>query len=104
MKLLQETNPKGNLILLKLYETKKLVSKLGLGHKKIYCYLNECMLYYKEDEDKRHWKFSGTPRYKESRQGRQRYKEVCWTRMYFLLLIPKLQRLYASMKLVEHMK
>ena len=60
MKLLQETNPEGNLVPPNLYETKKLVSKLGLGHKKIDCCLNGCMLYYKDDEGERHCKFCRT--------------------------------------------
>ena len=47
MKLLQETNPKGNLVPPNLHETKKLVSKFGLGHKKINCCINGCMLYYR---------------------------------------------------------
>ena len=110
MKLLQETNPEENLVPPNLYEMKKLVSKLGLGHKKIDCCLNGCMLYYKDDMGERHCKFCGAPRYKEPRQGRQgrqgrdRYKEVPLKRMYYLPLIPRLQRLYASMKSAENMR
>ena len=53
MKLLKETNSKGNLVPLNFYETKKLVSKLSLGQKKIdYC-INACKLYYKGDKNER---------------------------------------------------
>ena len=91
MKLLWETNPEGNLISPNLYETKKLVSKLGLKHKKIDCCMNGCMLYYKDNEDGRHYKFYRIPWYKEPRWGEKRYKEVPMERMYFLPFIPGLK-------------
>ena len=63
--LLEETNPKGNIVPPNVYETKKLVSKLGLKQKKIYCCFNGCMLYYISDEAKKSCKFCGVTCYKE---------------------------------------
>ena len=59
MMLLKETNLEGNLISLKFYKTKKLVSKLGLRQKMIYCYIKGCIFYYKGDENERSCKFYG---------------------------------------------
>ena len=44
--------PKENLMPSNFYITKRMVSKLGLGYQKIDCYINGCMLYYKDNVDK----------------------------------------------------
>ena len=102
MQFLKETSPPTNLVLKTFYKTKKLVKKLGFVHKKINCYIKSCMLYYKDDINEMMCKFYNKPRFKELRQGRGRYKEVPFRIIYFLLLIHRLQWLYASIKLAEH--
>ncbi|XP_025653186.1 uncharacterized protein [Arachis hypogaea] len=82
------------------YEAKKIVSQLGFKEVKIDCCVNGCMIYYKEDKDLRQCKFCGEQRFKP-RKGKN--KEVSYKRMHYLPLIPRLQRLYASMSTAPHM-
>ncbi|XP_025670335.1 uncharacterized protein [Arachis hypogaea] len=82
------------------YEAKKIVSQLGFKEVKIDCCVNGCMIYYKEDKDLRQCKFCREQRFKP-RKGKN--KEVPYKRMHYLPLIPRLQRLYASMSTAPHM-
>ncbi|XP_072087173.1 uncharacterized protein [Arachis hypogaea] len=82
------------------YEAKKIVSQLGFKEVKIDCCVNGCMIYYKEVQDLRQCKSFGEQRFKP-RKGKN--KEVPYKRMYYLPLIPRLQRLYASMSTAPHM-
>ena len=74
MMLFKDMNLERNLIPTNIYETKKLVSRLSLGRKKIYCCINGYTLYYKGDENEKSCKFCDTPQYKETRKGKGRYK------------------------------
>ena len=46
---MKETHPPNNLIPQDYYETKKIVSKLGLTSIMINCYVNGCMLFYTKE-------------------------------------------------------
>ena len=59
MKLLKKNNLGENLLPSNIYEFKKLVSKLGIRHKKIYCCINGDMLYHKDNKNERSYKFCG---------------------------------------------
>ncbi|WMV24332.1 hypothetical protein MTR67_017717 [Solanum verrucosum] len=82
------------------YQAKRLVSKLGLTYDRIYCCVNGCMLFYKIDSELENCKFSGHTRYKRTPAG----KMVPVQAMHYLPLIPRLKRLYASMKSAPHMR
>ncbi|KAM3216298.1 putative protein isoform X1 [Capsicum annuum] len=82
------------------YQAKKLVSKLGLSYSRIHCCINGCMLFYKNDAELENCKFCGHGRYKWTPGG----KMVSIKAMNYLPLIPRLKRLYASMKSSPHMK
>jgi hypothetical protein len=99
--LMDECLPQPHSLPMNFYDTKKLVSKLGLEAIKIDCYVKGCMLYYSNDKDVRECKACGHPRYCPVRSSRQS-KEVPYKRMYYLPLISKLKRLYASKKTAEH--
>ncbi|XP_019185969.1 PREDICTED: uncharacterized protein LOC109180715 [Ipomoea nil] len=86
------------------YDAKKLLTKLGLGHEKIDCCVNNCMLYYKSEINDKHCKFCGETRFKPCPSGSTRAKEVPRKRMHYLPLIPRLQRLYASHSSASHMR
>ncbi|XP_019180260.1 PREDICTED: uncharacterized protein LOC109175457 [Ipomoea nil] len=86
------------------YDAKKLLTKLGLGHEKIDCCVNSCMLYYKSEINDKHCKFCGEPRFKPRPPRCTRTKEVPRKRMHYLPLIPRLQRLYASHSSASHMR
>ncbi|CAH9108629.1 unnamed protein product [Cuscuta epithymum] len=93
--------PLPNKIPSNFYQAEKLVSKLGLGHVKIDCCINGCMLCYKEDIELGQCKFCGESRYKESTKHRSK---VPRKRMHYLPLIPRLQRLCASPSSAKHMR
>ncbi|XP_031111768.1 uncharacterized protein LOC116015735 [Ipomoea triloba] len=86
------------------YDAKKLLTKLGLGHEKIDCCVNNCMLYYKSEINDRQCKFCGEPRFKPCPPRSTRVKEVPRKRMHYLPLIPRLQRLYASHSSASQMR
>ena len=62
------------------------------------------MLYYKDDSALTHGKFCEIPRFKPKKVGSGRYKDVPYKRIYYLPLIHKLKRLYASMSSTPHMR
>ena len=105
MALLKETHPVENFIPEDYYRTLKLVSKLGLSVIKIDCCIDGCMLFY-SDEDKQliEFKFCHKPRYKTKRVGRGKHKDHLVKGMYYLLLIPRLSRLYTSMSFAPYMR
>ncbi|XP_042379879.1 uncharacterized protein LOC121972257 [Zingiber officinale] len=84
-----------------LYKTKKQLSNLGLGYKKIDACVNNCILYYEEYKDYKECPICFHPRYKP-RKPRVR-KEVPFHVLRYLPLIPRLKRLYASTYTCEHM-
>ncbi|XP_052193958.1 uncharacterized protein LOC127802254 [Diospyros lotus] len=104
MQFMQHTMSTGNRVPDDFYHTKKLVSKLGLGCQKIDCCPNSCMLYYKDDQFERSYKFCSHPRFKSARSSTGKFKEIPFKRMWYLPLIPRLQRIYASTITVSNMR
>ncbi|CAK8543573.1 unnamed protein product [Lathyrus sativus] len=85
------------------YDAKRLVSKLGLKVRKIDCCINGCMLFYDNefginDEALEECKFCKSPRYKvRSKAINRKQKRVAVKSMFYLPIIPRLKRLFASM-------
>ncbi|RDY00010.1 hypothetical protein CR513_16860, partial [Mucuna pruriens] len=104
MKFMKESSHPENVIPSNFRETKKLVAGLGLLRIKIdYC-IDGCMLYYKDDSTLRQCKFCEKPRYKARNVSKKNSKDVPYKRLHYLPLIPRLQRLYASVRSAEHMR
>nr|KYP63744.1 hypothetical protein KK1_018326 [Cajanus cajan] len=104
MKFMKESSHPKNVIPFNFRETKKLVVGLGLSSKKIDCCINGCLLYYKDDSTLKECKFCEEPRYKARNAHKKNSKDVPQKRLHYLPLIPRLQRLYASVKTAEHMR
>ena len=91
------------------YEAKKTINKLGLNYKTIHACPNDCMLYWGDDVDRSECKTCNTSRWKkeansdESGGKKKRKKKPAKVLRYFPLT-PRLQRLFMSSKLAEHMK
>ncbi|GJZ67548.1 hypothetical protein Tco_0630788, partial [Tanacetum coccineum] len=86
------------------YESKKMVSQLGLGYLKIDCCPNGCMLYYgKKNEGLDKCYRCDHARYKPKEQGSLNGKDISYKYMHYLPLIPRLQRLYMSKETAQHM-
>ena len=88
--------PVKNVIPENYYQAEKLVSKLGLKANKIDCCRDGCMLFYKEDNNLNKCKFCHKARYLPSKTGMGNYKDIPVKRMFYLPIILRLQRLYAS--------
>jgi len=63
-----------------------------------------CMLYYKDDSELTKYKFCGLPRYMPGKGQNKRYEKVSIKRIFYLTIIPRLQRLYASMDSARQMR
>ncbi|XP_020208847.1 uncharacterized protein LOC109793787 [Cajanus cajan] len=90
------------------YDAKRLVSKLGLSARRIDCCVQGCMLFYDNDYGKNdgallQCKFCHMPRYHDRNTESSTKKLVPVKTMFYLPIIPRLQRLFASMQTAGHM-
>ncbi|CAK8577710.1 unnamed protein product [Lathyrus sativus] len=106
--MLDVTPTKGNLFT-SYYDAKRLMSKLGLEVRKIDCCINRCMLFYENefginDEVLEECKFCKSPRYQvRSKAIDRKQKRVAVKSMFYLPIIPRLKRLFASMHSASQM-
>ena len=106
LSLFKESMPSGSKLADGFYNMKKLVLGLGLPVQKIDVCINGCMLYWKDDIDRRQCRFCFHDRYRHKRKISKNHsrKEVPYKRMHYLPLTPRLQRLYASNATAQHMR
>ncbi|KAL2231065.1 UNVERIFIED_CONTAM: hypothetical protein Sindi_1700900 [Sesamum indicum] len=93
--------PEDEKLLDNFYTTKKHLGKLGLGYEKIDSCVNNCILYYKENNGLQECPICYHPRYKPIKAGSR--KKVAFKVLRYLPLIPRMKRLYASNYTCEHM-
>ncbi|PKU65335.1 hypothetical protein MA16_Dca001225 [Dendrobium catenatum] len=62
------------------------------------------MLYFKEDIAETVCRHCNAPRFKPKSRNRRKQKDVPVSRMFYFPIIPRLQRLYASMRSAAHMR
>ena len=92
--------PKDEKLVESFYASKKMVKKLGMGYERIDAYLNDCMLFYKEDQLKSSCDVCGESRFKPRQEGRSQ-KDILYKIFLYLFLTSKLQRLYLSKSTVR---
>ncbi|GKU96979.1 hypothetical protein SLEP1_g10160 [Rubroshorea leprosula] len=86
------------------YEAKKFMKSLGLGYVKIDACVNNCFLYYGDKaKSLTACPVCGEPRYKRRNSAQTGKKDRPRNSLWYLPIIPRLQRLYMSRKTVEHM-
>jgi len=107
-KLLLDLTPPNMSLPKSYYDAKRLVSKLGLEAKKIDCCVSGCMLFYDNDSGKKdaallECKFCHKPRYHPLHQGSRHKKPIAVKSMFYLPIIPRLQRMFASIQITPHM-
>ncbi|XP_024964686.1 uncharacterized protein LOC112504965 [Cynara cardunculus var. scolymus] len=88
--------PEGDKLPCNFYETKKSLKNLALPKQKIDAC--QCMLFYKHDSGLTHCRVCNESRYKTI--GRKKVPNLVLT---YLLIVPRLQRLYMSPKTVKEM-
>uniref|UniRef100_A0A1J3HIY2 Transposase-associated domain-containing protein n=1 Tax=Noccaea caerulescens TaxID=107243 RepID=A0A1J3HIY2_NOCCA len=91
--LIKDILPDDNVAADSYYEIQKLVFSLGLPSQMIDVCVDNCMLYWKDDDKLQECRFCHKPRYKP--QGRGRNK-VPYQRMWYLPIKDRLRRLYQS--------
>ena len=77
--------------------------KLGLEAKRIDCCVDDCMLYYNNDGVLLECKFCNKPRYHAMNVGTSNTKPVLVKAMFYLPIIPRLRRIFASMQITGQM-
>lgn len=82
------------------YETEKLMRNLGLPFYTIDVCINNCMIFWKEDEKWDNCRFCDAPRYKPS-EGRTK---IPFSRMWYLPIADRLKRMYQSEKTAAAMR
>ncbi|GKV36689.1 hypothetical protein SLEP1_g44791 [Rubroshorea leprosula] len=86
------------------YTAKKMINVLGLGYKKIDVCINDCFLYYDEQSKNLNaCPVCGESRYELRNMAAVRQKAVPRKSLWYFPIIPRLQRLYMSRKIAEHM-
>lgn len=107
LELLRDALPEGNVLPESYYETKKIISGLGLGYEKIHVCPNDCVLFwdnYNKDEvcpkcGESRWKSKN-----EETQANNKLKKVPAKILRWFPLKPRLQRLFKSSKTAELMR
>ncbi|KAL1222030.1 hypothetical protein V5N11_025489 [Cardamine amara subsp. amara] len=92
--------PEDNLLPASYYEGQKLVAGLGLPYKMIDMCIDNCMLYWREDENRNSCRFCRKPRYQET-SGRV---PIPYKRMWYLPITDRYKRLYTSQRTAEPMR
>ncbi|KAL6639429.1 hypothetical protein ACP70R_023159 [Stipagrostis hirtigluma subsp. patula] len=98
--------PEGHKMPSSLYECKCLLNGLKMPYVKIDACVNNCMIYYKQDEHKEKYDFCGESRYvvtEPACQVRKR-KPIPRKVLRYLPVIPRLQRMYMEPKTAKHMR
>ena len=102
-KILLDTTPIKDGIPKKIYDAKRLVSKLGLEAKRIDCCVDDCMLYYDNDIVLTECKFCNKPRYCAKTVGTSNRRLVPVKAMFYLPIIPRLRRIFALIQTASQM-
>ncbi|CAM8929118.1 unnamed protein product [Rhodiola kirilowii] len=86
-------------------ESKKLVSDLGMGYIRIDVCVGGCMIYYGCDESLTECRFCSQRRYHRPRrtESSSSYQRNARRQMFYLPIIPRLQRLFLSQSLAKEM-
>ncbi|GLT26877.1 hypothetical protein SLA2020_019170 [Shorea laevis] len=85
---------------------KKMLRRLGLGYKKYDVCINNCVLYYGELQSNKNrvCPICHEPRYKQRKHPSNKpQKDIPRKSLWHLPTIPRLQRLFMSRKIAEHM-
>ena len=93
--------PEGNRLKENFYAAKSIMKPLGLGYQKINMCPNFCMLYYLENAELTECMTCGHSRYKP-RTGKGKTL-VIYKKLRYFSITPKLQRLFMSPRIAEHM-
>jgi len=102
--LMKDICPFGSGIPKNYYQQLRKVRDLDMDVQEINCCPNGCMLYYKQVEGLSACKFCGHARQLPKKSNQRGHKDVLYSKIHYLPLIPRLQRLYTSKRTAVHMR
>ena len=102
--LLKKMLPDGNELVENTYEAKKIMKLMGSGYKKIHVCVNNCLLYWKEDEELTVCRTCGTSRWKVDDKTHKVYENIPAKVMWYFPVIPRLQRLFMIKGISEDLR
>jgi hypothetical protein len=102
--LLKRMLPKPNGLVENTYEAKKIVKLMGSGYQKIHACVNNCIIYYKQDENKTVCRSCGITRWKVDEKTKKVYENVPAKVMWCFPIIPRLQRLFKIESMSEDLR
>jgi rubredoxin len=104
--LLGDMLPKGHKMPASFYECKNMLRALKMPYMKIDVCTNNCMLYYKQDENKDKCDICGESRYEAIAEENSgiKYTRIPRKVMRYLPITARLQRMYLSAELAKHMR
>jgi Transposase-associated domain len=103
LSILKSALPEENILPPSFHASKKLLSGFGLKYQKIDACPNDCMLYYKDNLLKDKYDICGESRYKTDMR-KKKGKPIARKILRYLLITPRLQRLYMSPATSEQMR
>nr|XP_011462080.1 PREDICTED: uncharacterized protein LOC101292880 [Fragaria vesca subsp. vesca] len=101
--LMKKVLPKGNSCPKNFDQVKRMLVGLGLDHQKIDACVNNCILYYKDNNDEVECPHCYEPRYEASTSSKQK-KPIPRKVLRYFSLGPRLQCLYMSSHTAKHMR
>ncbi|XP_048502875.2 uncharacterized protein LOC104897123 [Beta vulgaris subsp. vulgaris] len=101
--------PKDSTLPTSYYDAKKTTKDLGLSYKKIDACVNDCMLFWKDDEQLEYCKICNACRWKQGKNSgeirtKENGKRIPEKVLRYFPLKPRLQRLFMCSKTAHHMR
>jgi len=102
-----ELLPMDSLLPNSCYEAKKIIQDFGLSYAKIDACVNDCMLFWKDDETLDAYKWCHAPRWKDDKHSgeikrKKNGKKIAVKMLRYFPLKLRLQRLFMSSKTASH--
>jgi tRNA A37 N6-isopentenylltransferase MiaA len=98
--------PSNHKILKDMYQSKKLLSALGMEYEKIDVCKDNCMIFYKEHKNEMKYLKCGKPRFVEvvNEDGEKVTIKTTHKQLRYMPLTPRMQQLFISKKTARHMR
>jgi hypothetical protein len=105
LKLISDTLPKPHKVTKDMYQSKKIMSALGLKYEKIAVWPDNCMLFWKEHTNKKKCLECGQSRFIEvvTEDDKKVTTEVAQKQLRYFPITSRLKRLFISKRTVRHM-
>jgi hypothetical protein len=106
LNLISDVLPENHKMPKDMYQSKRLLSGLGMDYKKIDVYDNNCMLFWKETASEKKCTVCGECRFVEveNDDGLTVTMKIAHKQLHYMPLIPRLKHLFISKNTARHMR